>query len=140
MDQGWLRAKAREAIQSGKLPGRQADRSWAGPGSGGDCTVCGKALAHDESELELDFGAGVLHPSPLTLRMHVRCFDAWELELAHGSSDRAASEEIPGGDGLAPAQNGRRPGSIEEDSLPPAENAGTMTHREHKCTNERENQ
>ena len=119
MDRDWLRTKARQAIQSGKLPDRPPDRSWGGPGSGGDCTVCGKSLIPDESELELDFGQDSVRPSRLIYHVHFRCFDAWELELPN-------------------AKNGKRRSSIDGDSLPPAENGGTMTDREHTGINERE--
>jgi len=43
-DETGLRAKAREAIRTGRLPSRRPDRTWGGPGVGVVCTVCGEAV------------------------------------------------------------------------------------------------
>jgi hypothetical protein len=48
-----LREKAREAIRSGKLPGRRPDRTWAGPGLGVACAICalpGNEAAHGDRD------------------------------------------------------------------------------------------
>jgi hypothetical protein len=77
MDEVWLRQRAREAIQQGRLPGRRPMRMWGGPGSGGDCRICGKSLKDDEMELELEFSASD-GDNPA---VHLPCFAAWEFEL-----------------------------------------------------------
>jgi hypothetical protein len=73
-----LRARAREAIDSGKLPDRRADRTWGGPGAGEMCPVCGRLVTHDDLEMQTEFerpegGLDKYH-------IHVRCFAAWEFE------------------------------------------------------------
>lgn len=78
-DESALRRKAREAIQTGKLPNRGPVRMWGGPGVGAQCTICAKAIERSEVEFELQFawddagGLGNYH-------VHLRCFAAWELE------------------------------------------------------------
>ena len=50
-----LREKAREAIQSGKLPATKPSRTWGGPGSGTECSVCGEPVKPDQMELEIEY-------------------------------------------------------------------------------------
>ncbi len=75
-----LRAKAREAIRTGKLPSRRADRTWGGPGVGAPCTVCGEAVTKDQLEFEVQFARDGDNPGPDKFHVHVRCFAAWEFE------------------------------------------------------------
>lgn len=80
LDDSTLRQKAREAIQSGKLPGRPPQRMWGGPGSGACCVVCGEPVLQDEMGLELEYAADAA-PSPVGgYHAHVRCFAVWDTE------------------------------------------------------------
>ena len=72
-----LRAKAREAIRTGKLPSKRPDRTWGGPGVNAPCTVCGEPVTKDQLEFEVQFA----HDGGLDkFHVHVRCFAAWEFE------------------------------------------------------------
>ena len=76
MDDASLRARAREAIESGALPRDQPLHTWGGRGTGRHCDVCGRAIPPAETELELEFVAAG-RPLPL-LRMHPQCFMVWQ--------------------------------------------------------------
>jgi hypothetical protein len=83
-DESTLRKKAREAMQTGKLPSRLPPRMWGGPGVGACCTICGRPSGQDELELEFtrdgdDRDLGNHH-------LHVQCFAAWEFE--HSNLER----------------------------------------------------
>jgi hypothetical protein len=54
-DEATLRAKAREAIRTGKLPDRRPDRTWGGPGVGAPCTICGEPVTKNHLEFEVQF-------------------------------------------------------------------------------------
>ena len=41
--------------QAVRWPGRSPDRLWGGPSMGGDCAICGAAIALGELELEVEF-------------------------------------------------------------------------------------
>ena len=75
-----LRAKAREIIRTGKLPNRQPDRTWGGPGVGASCTVCGKAVTKHQLEFEIQFARDGDNPGLDKFHVHARCFAAWEFE------------------------------------------------------------
>jgi hypothetical protein len=77
MDDDGLRQKARAAIQSGRLPTRRPERTWGGRGSGAPCAICDVPVRRDDMELEIEFVAG-RHVT--VLRVHTKCFAAWELE------------------------------------------------------------
>jgi hypothetical protein len=77
-DEQILRAKAREVLQSGKLPARPPDRT--GPGVGAPCTVCGLPVKRDELEFEIQFARDGDNPGLDKFHIHVRCFAAWEFE------------------------------------------------------------
>ena len=79
-DEQILRGKAREVIQSGKLPSRPPDRTWGGPGVGAPCTVCGLPVKRDELEFEIQFAHDGDNPGLDKFHLHVRCFAAWEFE------------------------------------------------------------
>ena len=79
-DEPWLREKAREAVQTGKLPARRPDRTWGGPGVGAPCTICDKPVARDEMEFEIQFEHNGAVPGLDKFHVHVRCFAAWEFE------------------------------------------------------------
>lgn len=83
MDETLLR-QVREAIKTGKFPGRDPHsvigRVLAGYGNQGDCSLCGKRLMPLEVELELEFSTGNGCTNPTTHRVHPQCYAAWQLE------------------------------------------------------------
>ena len=79
-DEPLLRAKARAAVQSGKLPGRRPDRTWGGPGVGAACAVCELPVTRDELEFEIQFERDGSNPGLDKFHVHIRCFAAWEFE------------------------------------------------------------
>ena len=84
-DEPILRAKAREAIRTGKLPNRRPDRTWGGPGVGASCTICGEPVTKDQLEFEIQFARDGSVPELDKFHIHVRCFAAWEFERVGGS-------------------------------------------------------
>src|SRR6266566_1786659 len=75
-----LREKAREVIQGGKLPNRNPDRMWGGPGGGAGCTICSAPVKRDELEFEIEFARDGDDPGLNTYHVHIRCFAAWQFE------------------------------------------------------------
>jgi len=57
-DDGTLRRRVREAIDTGKLPDRSPVGVWGGPGCGASCAICGERIGVDEIGFELEFSAG----------------------------------------------------------------------------------
>jgi hypothetical protein len=104
-----LRAKAREAIRSGKLPSSPPKQVWGGQGAGADCTVCGAPVKPEELELEMEFAAAGDELGRGSHHVHPRCFAAWQLEMQSlGSLTLLAAvdgDKMP--DGLS---NGRNQG------------------------------
>jgi hypothetical protein len=91
-----LRAKARKAMQTGKVPNRQPDRSWGGYGSGAECSICDVKINDDGLEMELEFDGGG-NGRPRKFHVHVECFTAWDLErLALGERALPARDPEPG--------------------------------------------
>jgi hypothetical protein len=105
MDENWLREKAREVIRAGRLPDRSPDRTWGGPGCGGNCTVCGNPLICDESELELEFFGCREHPCRIIHHLHLQCFDAWELERLNALANKR--RDSPNGHSLSAEKDAR---------------------------------
>jgi hypothetical protein len=85
-DEKVLRAKAREAVRSGKLPSRRPDRTGGGPEVGATCTVCGEAITKDQLEFKVQFADDGSNPGLDKFHIHVRCFAAWVLERPHHRS------------------------------------------------------
>ena len=88
-DESILRAKARAAVENGKLPARRPDRTWGGPGVGAECTVCELPVTKHQMEFEIQFARDADNPGLDKFHVHVRCFAAWELErpkVRRGSS------------------------------------------------------
>jgi hypothetical protein len=79
-DESLIREKAREAVRSGKLPPREADRTWGGPGVGALCAVCGLPVTKDQLEFEIQFAHDGDSPGLDKFHVNVRCFAAWEFE------------------------------------------------------------
>jgi hypothetical protein len=96
-DETALRAKAREAIPTGKLPSRRPDRTWGGRGVGALCTVCGEAVTEDHLELEVQFARDGDNPGLDKFHIHVRCFAAWEFSTPTGKVVGTSSTWILGG-------------------------------------------
>jgi hypothetical protein len=84
-DEPILRAKARAAVQSGKLPARRPDRTWGGPGIGAVCVICDLPVKREELEFEIQFEHDVNAPGLDKFHVHIRCFAAWEFERGRGS-------------------------------------------------------
>ena len=82
-DEPRLREQAREAVRAGKLPARAPDRTWGGPGVGVPCAVCGKPVAKDEMEFEIEFAHDGDNPGLDKFHILIRCFAAWEFERRH---------------------------------------------------------
>jgi hypothetical protein len=79
-DEAILRAKAREAVQQGKLPARRADRTWGGPGAGDICSVCAEPIKKDQMEHQIEFARDDDNAGVDKFHVHVRCGAAWEFE------------------------------------------------------------
>ena len=79
-DEPRLREQAREVIKSGKLPSRNPDRTWGGPGVGATCSVCEKPVTKDQLEFEVQFARDGDNPGLDKFHVHIRCFAAWEFE------------------------------------------------------------
>jgi hypothetical protein len=78
--------KARAAIQVGKLPARRPDRTFAGPGSGTLCAVCGERTSRDQTEFEIEFNRHGVLPGLDRYHLHQPCFAAWEFERNKGGT------------------------------------------------------
>ena len=86
-----LREKARQGIQSGKLPTRRPSDTWGGFGSGALCAVCDMRLGPGDVEIEFEVrpeGAA----NGVAYMMHVACHAAWEAELPVGAPRVVCSE------------------------------------------------
>jgi hypothetical protein len=79
-DEPSLRAKAREAIRSGRLPTKKPDRMFGGAGTGIPCAVCGESVARSDAEIEIEFNRHGATPGLDQHHLHYRCFAAWEFE------------------------------------------------------------
>lgn len=73
MDDTPLRTVARAKIADGTLPRHDPVRTWAGPGIGQPCAVCGQPIPRSDTEYELQFANDTA-----TLRFHRRCQAAWD--------------------------------------------------------------
>ena len=95
---GVLRDRILEALRSGKLPSRSADRRWGGLGSGACCAVCGKCLNADELEFELEFATGDNGGGAAYHHVHLGCYTAWQSECRklESSRDTVTATELSG--------------------------------------------
>ena len=80
MNEEALREKARSIIESGKLPNRNPDRTWGGPGVGATCTICDLPVKRAEMEFEIQFARDGDNPGLDEFHVHLDCFAAWQLE------------------------------------------------------------
>ena len=101
-----LRAKAREAILSGRLLAAKPSRTFYGHSAGATCAVCGVPVRRGEMDYELEFRASP-PPEEKSLRnaldrlddrqqvrrchLHHRCWLAWEFERQVGPPERRPS-------------------------------------------------
>jgi len=91
-DEPQLRTKARECLESGRLPNRSPDRLYGGKGTGAECVICCEPVVADQVEFEVEFDRNGPHSGVDKYRAHLACLSAWELER----------RKKPGGDeGLA---------------------------------------
>jgi hypothetical protein len=79
-DEPILRGQVREAIKTGRIPARSADRTYGGPGVGALCSVCNLPVRNSAMEMQIEFGREAEAAGIEKYHAHVRCFAAWELE------------------------------------------------------------
>jgi len=97
------RDKAREAIESGRLPTAKPSSIFCGPSSGETCAVCGVPIPPGHMQFLLEFPdspslrdkwlrnmLGRLRENSKVsrYRMHHHCFTAWEFERLTGAARR----------------------------------------------------
>ena len=75
-----LRRVVRLVLESGKLPRRDPDQTWGGPGVGALCTICAQPITPEEIEYEVQFAHDGATPRLDKFHLHLRCFAVWELE------------------------------------------------------------
>jgi hypothetical protein len=80
MDEAAVRAKARAAVQNGKLPSRPPTRTWGGPGIGAPCAICDLPVRPTEMEFEIEFARDGGNAGLDKFHVHLHCFAAWEFE------------------------------------------------------------
>lgn len=73
-----LRDRVRDAMRTGELPRRAPERTWAGPGCGARCVICGEHVGPDQVEFELEFTTGQGGDAPGDYHVHRGCFLVWE--------------------------------------------------------------
>ena len=78
--QSMRRILARDAIASGRLPGRTEHRTWGGSGDGTICPVCRLQTPPDIVGYELEFADG--NSPGRTSFLHIPCYLAWVDECA----------------------------------------------------------
>jgi hypothetical protein len=96
-----LREKARQGMQSGKLPTRRPNVMWGGLGNGARCAVCDTCLSADEVEFEFEVKPEEATDEGSSYSMHVPCYAAWESEVSVGFERVACSQATippPGAD------------------------------------------
>jgi hypothetical protein len=62
------------------MPARKPDRTWGGPGGGGECAVCGESVTKQHMEFEVQFQKDGTQTDFDNYHVHIRCFAAWEFE------------------------------------------------------------
>ena len=74
------RRLARLVLESGKMPHREPDRTWGGPGVGALCTLCAQPVPPEQIEYGVQFAHDASTPGLDRFHLHLRCFVVWELE------------------------------------------------------------
>jgi hypothetical protein len=107
-DQSLRGILAKDAIESGLLPTRPANRMSDGPREGVSCTICAQPLSPQAPGYQLEFKQA---RQSATHFLHVPCFAAWESQCrASGPTNQAGSHvENARGNGHING-HGRRPG------------------------------
>lgn len=82
MDDALVRERVREMLASGRLPGTDPVKLWAGPSMGKPCSICGETI-RTATEYELDFTPAFI------LVLHPRCYAIWNEERHRGTSASA---------------------------------------------------
>ena len=95
IDQGALQAHAREAIQTGKLPGRVPSRIWRGSGYGTHCVICANLVNADEIGYQLQFAEWDGHGPTVEYHLHLHCFMAWDQECRRRLGLAAEAGPLP---------------------------------------------
>jgi hypothetical protein len=80
LNEAALRRVVRLVLESGKLPRRDPDQTWGGPGGGAPCAVCDQPITSEQVEYEVQFAHDGATPGLDKLHLHLRCFAVWELE------------------------------------------------------------
>lgn len=66
-------------------------RVWAGRGTGKPCERCGKAIAAEDIQYDLEvteaLAAATRIPGGRTLSFHLHCYDLWRADLEETPSD-----------------------------------------------------
>ena len=89
-----VRATVLEAIRSGKLPDRCAERTWARRGCGAPCVICGRPVNADELEYEVEFGTSDDGKPSTDYHLHNGCYWAWESERRKRELKRSAETVV----------------------------------------------
>jgi len=89
-----VREEVLEAVRSGRLPDRPAERTWAGRGCGAPCEICGRSVSADELEYELEFVSEVDGNQRAHYHVHDGCFWAWESERRTRDLKRSADANV----------------------------------------------
>src|ERR1700741_820366 len=84
-----LREKAREAVQSGRVPGRRPDRVLGGVGRQRTCVVCNQMITLTQMEIEAEFPRNGIASESTCYWFHPRFFTAWEARPPSPRSPKA---------------------------------------------------
>jgi hypothetical protein len=67
-------------LNSEKIPRRDPDRIWGGPGVDMPCTTCAVRITANDTVSELQFKRDGQAPALGRFHVRLRCFAVWELE------------------------------------------------------------
>ena len=126
IDDGTLKTKARQAVQTGKLPNRRPICMWGGNGFGACCPICDSAVKPDELEYEVQFDEIDGSAAPHGYHIHVRCYAAWELERQILTGQMGQSACMPAAGNFNASGNG----TSDDNPLSADSDGGTISHRE----------
>ena len=128
IDEGTLWKRAREAVETGKLPNRRPTCMWGGSGVGASCAICEDPLEPDELEYEVEFDQIDGSAASQGYHIHVRCYAAWELERHILMSDTGQLALVPAGTNSGASGNGTSCGILLF-----SEDSGGGTISDHEC-------
>ncbi len=81
LDDAQVRERVRGLLTSGRLPGEDPVKLWAGPSMAKPCSCCGEIIS-TATEYELDFSG------TLTILFHPRCYAIWNEERKRVTGER----------------------------------------------------